>query len=206
MMLTVPEEIRKAKVTKDKSHPKGAGKSSFELIDSARFFHELDLKKGITFLDLACGWGTYSLAVAKIIGRDGRVYAVDLWQEGISSLKSKAAAKGIQNITALVSDVSHHIPVEKVSIDVGLLATVLHDFVGEHVERGVLKEISRVIKPEGTLAILEYKKNDGPPGPPKSVRLSPKEVDKLLSPYGFKQRRITGVGPNHYLQIFNKTA
>ena len=193
-------------MTKDKSHPKGAGKSSFELIDSARFFHELDLKKGITFLDLACGWGTYSLAVAKIIGRDGRVYAVDLWQEGISSLKSKAAAKGIQNITALVSDVSHHIPLEKVSIDVGLLATVLHDFVGEHVERGVLKEISRVIKPEGTLAILEYKKNDGPPGPPKSVRLSPKEVDKLLSPYGFKQRRITGVGPNHYLQIFNKTA
>ena len=193
-------------MTKDKSNPKGAGRSSFELIDSAKFFRELDLKKGITFLDLACGWGTYSLAVAKIIGRDGRVYAVDLWQEGISSLKSKAAAKGIQNITALVSDVSHHIPVEKVSIDVGLLATVLHDFVGEHVERGVLKEISRVIKPEGTLAILEYKKNDGPPGPPKSVRLSPKEVDKLLSPYGFKQRRVTGVGPNHYLQIFNKTA
>ena len=193
-------------MTKDKSNPKGAGRSSFELIDSAKFFRELDLKKGITFLDLACGWGTYSLAVAKIIGRDGRVYAVDLWQEGISSLKSKAAAKGIQNITAVVSDVSHHIPVEKVSIDVGLLATVLHDFVGEHVERGVLKEISRVIKPEGTLAILEYKKNDGPPGPPKSVRLSPKEVDKLLSPYGFKQRRVTGVGPNHYLQIFNKTA
>jgi ubiquinone/menaquinone biosynthesis C-methylase UbiE len=205
MMLTVPEEIRKAKVTKDKSHPKGAGKSSFELIDSARFFHELDLKKGITFLDLACGWGTYSLAVSEIIGQAGRVYAVDLWEEGILSLKSKAAAKGIQNITALVSDVSHHIPVEKASVDVGLVATVLHDFVGNHVEQAVMKEMVRVMKPEGTLVILEYKKTDGPPGPPKSVRLSPKEVDKLLSPYGFKQRRVTAVGPNHYLQIFIKT-
>ena len=46
-------------MTKDKSTPTGAGKSSFELIDSAKFFRELDLKKGITFLDLACGWGTY---------------------------------------------------------------------------------------------------------------------------------------------------
>jgi len=193
-------------VTKDKSTPTGAGKSSFALIDSAKFFRELDLKKGITFLDLACGWGTYALAVSEIIGPTGRVYAVDLWEEGILSLKSKTVSKGIQNITALVSDASHPIPIERASVDVCLMATVLHDFIGDHVERGVMKEIVRVIKPEGILAILEYKKTDGPPGPPKSVRLSPQEVDKFLLPYGFKQQRVTEVGPDHYLQIFIKTA
>jgi ubiquinone/menaquinone biosynthesis C-methylase UbiE len=198
--------MRRFKMTKGKSTPTGAGKSSFELIDSVKFFRELDLKKGITFLDLACGWGTYALAVSEIIGPSGRVYAVDLWEEGILSLKSKAASKGIQNITALVSDASQHIPIERALVDMCLMATVLHDFIGDHVERGVMKEIVRVIKPEGTLAILEYKKTDGPPGPPKSVRLSPQEVDKFLSPYGFKQQRVTEVGPNHYVQIFIKTA
>jgi ubiquinone/menaquinone biosynthesis C-methylase UbiE len=198
--------MRRFKVTKDKSTPTGAGKSSFALIDSAKFFRELDLKKGITFLDLACGWGTYALAVSEIIGPTGRVYAVDLWEEGILSLKSKTVSKGIQNITALVSDASHPIPIERASVDVCLVATVLHDFIGDHVERGVMKEIVRVIKPEGILAILEYKKTDGPPGPPKSVRLSPQEVDKFLLPYGFKQQRVTEVGPDHYLQIFIKTA
>jgi len=193
-------------VTKDKSNPTGAGKSSFELIDSAKFFRELDLRKGITFLDVACGRGTYSLAVSEIIGLDGRVDAVDLWEEGILSLKSKTAAKGIQNITALVCDVSQNIPVEDASVDVCLMATVLHDFIGDHIERAVMQEIVRVMKPEGTLAILEYKKIDGPPGPPKSVRLSPQEVDKFLSPYSFKQLRVTEVGPDHYLQIFIKTA
>jgi len=191
-------------MTRNKSHPTGAGKSSFELIDSARFFCELDLKKGIVFLDLACGRGAYALAVSEIIGRDGGVYAVDLWEEGISSLKSKAASKGISNLTARVSDVSHKIPIERASVDVCLMATALHDFVGDHVERGVMQEIVRVMKAQGTLAILEYKKIDGPPGPPKSVRLSPQEVDKFLAPYGFQQQKVVEVGPDHYLQIFIK--
>jgi ubiquinone/menaquinone biosynthesis C-methylase UbiE len=191
-------------MARDKSIPTGAGKSSFELIDSARFFRELDLKKGITFLDVACGRGAYSLAASEIIGQNGRVCAVDLWEEGIVSLKNEAAAKGIRNITALVSDASRRIPVEHASVDVCLMATVLHDFVGDHVERQVIKEIVRVIKPRGTLAILEYKKTEGPPGPPKSVRLAPEEVSKLLTPYGFKQQRVIDVGPDHYLQVFIK--
>ena len=37
--------------------PRGAGKSSFGLIDTAKFFREINLKKGTTFLDVACGWG-----------------------------------------------------------------------------------------------------------------------------------------------------
>jgi ubiquinone/menaquinone biosynthesis C-methylase UbiE len=184
--------------------PTGAGKSSFGLIDSAKFFHELKLKKGITFLDVACGWGRYALAVSEIIGRNGLVYAVDLWEEGVSSLKKEAVLKDIQNITSFVSDASQSIPVENQSVDVCLMATVLHDFVGDKVERGVMQEIVRVIKPEGILAIVEYKKIDSPTGPPKSIRLSPEEVDQIVSAYGFKQKHLTEVGPDHYLQIFIK--
>ena len=184
--------------------PTGAGKSSFELIDSAKFFRELDLKKGITFLDVACGRGAYSLAVSDIIGKEGRVYAVDLWEEGISSLKKEAVSKGTHNITSYVNDVSQNIPVESDSIDVCLMATVLHDFVGDQVARGVMQEIVRVMKPEAMLAIVEFKKTDGPPGPPKPIRLSPQEVYKIVSAYGFKQERFTEVGTDHYLQIFIK--
>jgi ubiquinone/menaquinone biosynthesis C-methylase UbiE len=186
--------------------PTGAGKSSFELINTARFFRELDLKKGTLFLDVACGRGNYSLAASEIIGKDGQIYAVDLWEEGILSLKNEAASKGIQNVATFVSDVSKNIPVENGSVDVCLLATVLHDFVGDKVDRGVMREIVRVIKPNGVLAIVEFYKKEGPPGPPKPVRLSPQEVDKIVSGYGFKQDRLTEIGPDNYMQIFNNTA
>lgn len=182
--------------------PTGAGKSSFGLIDSAKFFRELDLKKGATFLDVACGWGTYSLAAADIIGKDGQVYAVDLWEEGILSLRKEAVSKGVQNIATFVSDVAQNIPVENDCVDVCLMATVLHDFVGDKVDRQVMKEIVRVMKSEGTLAIVEFKKKDGPPGPPKPIRLSPEEVVKIVSAFGIQQDRYTEVGPDNYLQIF----
>jgi len=135
--------------------PTGAGKNSFGLIDTVKFFQELDLKKGTTFLDVASGWGAYSLAASDIIGKDGQVYAVDLWEEGISSLRKEADSKGIQNLAAFVSDVAQNIPVEDDGVDVCLMATVLHDFVGDKVERQVMKEILRVMKPDGVLAIVE---------------------------------------------------
>lgn len=184
--------------------PTGAGKNSFGLIDTAKFFQELDLKQGTTFLDVASGWGAYSLAAADIIGKDGQIYAVDLWEEGISSLKKEADAKGIHNLEAFVSDAAQSIPVENNCVDVCLMATVLHDFVGDKVERKVMKEIVRVMKPDGVLAIVEFYKKEGPPGPPKPVRLSPQDVDQLLSAYGFNQKRFAEIGPDNYLQIFNK--
>ena len=182
--------------------PTGAGKNSFGLIDTVKFFQELDLKKGTTFLDVASGWGAYSLAASDIVGKDGQVYAVDLWEEGISSLRKEADSKGIQNLAAFVSDVAQNIPVDDDGVDVCLMATVLHDFVGDKVERQVMKEILRVMKPDGVLAIVEFYKKEGPPGPPKRVRLSPEEVVEILSAYGFKQNRYTEVGPDNYLQIF----
>ena len=184
--------------------PTGAGKSSFDLIDTGTFFQELNLQKGISFLDVASGRGAYSLAVSEIIGPQGNVFAVDLWAEGIEMLKAAAQGRGIENITALVSDVGRRIPVEDQSIDVCLMSTVLHDFVEDCIDRGVLNEIVRVVKPAGCLAVMEFKKIDGPPGPPIHIRLSPEEVADMLDPYGFKKEHTVDVGPYNYLILLKK--
>ena len=190
----------KAKETK----PTAAGKSSYDLIDVHKFFKELNLKKGISFLDVACGIGAYCLAASEIVGEKGRVYGVDLWEEGIELLKAAADEKGIGNINAFVSNAGEHIPVADHSIDVCLMATVLHDFVEDQIEKEVLDEIVRVVKPNGILSIMEFMKIDGPPGPPRHIRLSPEQVDDMLAPFGFMQERIVEVGPYNYLMLFKK--
>jgi ubiquinone/menaquinone biosynthesis C-methylase UbiE len=154
----------------NKTKPTAAGKSSFGLIDVDKFFKELNLQKGIAFLDVACGRGAYCLAASEIVGEKGRVYGVDLWEEGIELLKAAADEKSAGNIDALVSDAGKQIPVDDHSIDVCLMATVLHDFVEDQIEKEVLDEIVRVIKPSGILAIMEFMKIDGPPGPPRHIR------------------------------------
>jgi ubiquinone/menaquinone biosynthesis C-methylase UbiE len=189
----------------NESKPTAAGKSSFDLIDVDKFYKELNLQVGVSFLDLACGRGAYCLAASDIVGEKGRVYGVDLWEEGIELLKSAAAAKDITNIDAIVSDAGMKFPVDEHSIDVCLMATVLHDFVEDRIDQKVLHETERVVKPNGILAIMEFKKIDGPPGPPRHIRLSPEQVDDLLTPFGFKQEHSADVGPYNYLLLYKKT-
>jgi ubiquinone/menaquinone biosynthesis C-methylase UbiE len=90
-------------------------------------------------------------------------------------------------------------------VDACLMATVLHDFVEDQISKEVLHEVVRVLKPDGLLAIVEFKKIEGPPGPPVHIRLSPEEVSGMLAPYGFTKERLVEVGPFNYLMLFRKS-
>lgn len=186
--------------------PIAAGKSSFDLIDCEKLLAELPLKEGITLLDVACGAGNYSLTLSKYIGDRGTIYAVDLWQEGINALQEQIIAQGTKNIQANVADVSKKIPVEDNSIDVCLMATVLHDLIQDKTDTGTLKEVQRALKPGGTLAIIEFKKINGRPGPPIEIRLSPDELKIFLEPHGFQVVKTLDIGPYNYLSLFSHKA
>ena len=182
--------------------PIAAGSSSFDLIDPAGFFAALELRGGIVLLDVGCGVGSYALAAAEKIGVKGTIYAVDLWEEGIATLSREIALRRIGNIHPLVADVSRKIPVADRSIDVCLMATVLHDLIADGTADGTLREVGRVLKPGGRLAVVEFDKVEGPPGPPRAIRLSPAELDSVLVPRGFHLLTTTAVGPYNYLSVY----
>ena len=186
----------------EKSLPKGAGRSSVGLVDTRRILRELKLKKGMNLLDMACGKGEYSLAASKLVGNNGLVYAIDLWEEGIADLLKQVSDRKIKNIDAKVADLREKIPLKDSCVDLCLMATVLHDLVETNGAGQALKEAARVLRPEGMLAVIEFKKMEGPPGPPMNIRLTPEEVSRLTAPYGFTRRRIIDVGPYNYMMLF----
>ncbi len=180
-----------------------AGKSSFGLVDEKRVFSEMGLKKATVFLDVASGAGAYSIAASEYIGPDGIIYAVDLWKEGIEALEKERDVRQIKNIHVYVADVSRHIPVSDGSVDACLMATVLHDLIQDNTDNGTMLEINRVLKPESILAVIEFKKIEGPPGPSVGIRLSPKEVEEYLYPYSYHMVKTIDISPNLYLSIFD---
>ena len=183
--------------------PAAAGKSSFNFIDTEKAFAMIDVKPDSSFLDLACGIGKYSIEIAKNIGEKGTVYAVDLWQEGIEALKQEIHIKRIKNIKTILADISKKLPLEENSIDACLMAAILHD-LSKSDQKAAVQEAARLVKPGGMLNIIEFKKIEKGPGPPIDIRMEEKDIEALVTPYGFIKRIGSEVGEFNYLSKYEK--
>lgn len=180
----------------------GAGMSSFDLIHVQILFERLCLAKGSTFVDLGCGRGEYAIEAALRIGEKGIAYAIDLWEDGLVVLATEAEFRDLPQLRVVAADICSTLPVDGASIDVCFAAVVFHDLVQEGCAESMLEEAHRILKPHGRLAILEFKKFDGHPGPPISVKLSPDQVEQIVAPHGFARNEVTEVGPYNYLITF----
>lgn len=56
------------------------------------------LKEGMTFVDLGCGMGYFSIKGAKIVGKSGKVYSVDIQQKMLEILSAKAKKLKLDDI------------------------------------------------------------------------------------------------------------
>jgi len=184
------------------SHKGGKGPSSFGMHDSVIAFEKLNIKPGNTFLDLGCGAGDYSFYAAGIVGETGKVYAFDIWSDIVEGVARQAEEAGLLNVHAKVSDIYQPLEIEDQSIDVCMLATVLHSKNVIEKSADLFQEIKRVLKPEGRLTIIECKKEESSFGPLLEFRLAPKELEEALGKLGFEKVSYTDLGYN-YMLVFD---
>ena len=108
---------------------------------------EAGIHPGFSVLDYGCGPGSYIAPVAELVGESGRLYAADLHPLAIQKVRRIASKKGFLNIETIQTDCDTGLP--DGSIDVVLLYDIFHA-LGD--PAGVLKELHRVLKPEGILS------------------------------------------------------
>lgn len=181
-----------------------AGRSTRGLLNPERVLIEIGLKKGDTFLDAGCGDGYFSISASEIVGGEGRVYAVDIYEASIDALKREIGGREITNLKAITADITGRTLLASQSIDVCLMANVLHGFVENKEVAGALKEITRTLKTGATLAVVDFKKISNTPGPPLSIRMTPEEVAAIITPYHYQKKQVIEVGPYHYAAVFSK--
>jgi hypothetical protein len=81
---------------------------------------------------------------------------------------------------------------------------VVHGFAANGEMDKVLKNINAVLKDDGELIIIDYKKVGAPDGPDLDIRLSPDEVENLVLPYGYLLTGSFDAGQSHYGVVFKK--
>jgi len=113
------------------------------------------IKPGMTIMELGCGSGAFTTFIAKVVGEWGKVYAVDIQPTMLQQLERKLSRPENQDITniELRQAGAYDLPFADESLDLVCMVNVLPEIP----DRGrALREIGRVLKPGGILAVTEF--------------------------------------------------
>lgn len=109
----------------------------------------LGILPGMTVVDYGCGPGRYAIRFAKLVGMPGKVYAVDVQELALESVKRKMKEQAINNvIPVLASGYKTSIPDH-----VADMAFALDMFFGVTDPAALLAELHRIVKPDGVLIL-----------------------------------------------------
>ncbi|MGC9444196.1 MAG: class I SAM-dependent methyltransferase [Candidatus Methanospirareceae archaeon] len=106
------------------------------------------LKQGQHVLEVGCGPGYFTIPAARLVGKEGMVYAVDVHPRAIARVTEKIAAEEVKNVTPMLANAAETgLPED--SIDLAFLFGLRYIAGGLE---GLLNELHRILKPGGTLS------------------------------------------------------
>ncbi|MCW4046808.1 MAG: class I SAM-dependent methyltransferase [Candidatus Bathyarchaeota archaeon] len=155
----------------------------------------IGLRSGMVFMDIGCGYGFFTIPAAEQVGENGKVYAVDADAAAVEAVKRKAAERGLKNIVAKVGEAEETVFCDACA-DMVFFSIVLHDFRDP---AKVLSNAKRMLKPDGTLVNLDWKKKRTVFGPPVQIRFSEEQAQALIRQAGFTIESVKDAGSNFYI-------
>jgi ubiquinone/menaquinone biosynthesis C-methylase UbiE len=128
--------------------------------DGTFFLKKVGIRKGQTVLDFGCRNGNYTIPAARIVDKDGLVYALDKDAHSLGTLRERLENNGFENIVLLETNGSLEINLEDDSLDVVLAYDVLHLIDNR---RELYKQIYRVLRKDGLFSVYpKHNKLDSP--------------------------------------------
>jgi predicted methyltransferase len=155
---------------------------------------------GTIVADVGAGSGYMTTRLANRVGPSGKVYASDLQPALLQIVNDKAARAGLTNIeTVLGTEDDARLPER--TIDLALLVDVYHEFSQP---AKMLQSLSRALKPNGRLVLVEYRKEDPSIPIAATHRMSVADARLEIEAEGFRfERTIEGL-PRQHIIVFRR--
>jgi len=114
------------------------------------------VKPGMTVVDVGSAMGFFTLPLARLVGKDGRVIAVDVQEKMLSSLVTRAKRAGLSDRIKPVQCSFDSLGLGEMTgqTDFALAFAVLHEMPDV---QQAMKEVYASLKPGGCLLIAEPK-------------------------------------------------
>jgi predicted methyltransferase len=126
----------------------------------AEVFDGLQVKPGHRVADIGSGSGYFSFRLAKVVGPEGRVYAVDTDEKAIDRVRKRKEIEKVEQLNPILGDPNDpHLPV---NLDSVLIVDSYHEF---REYNAMMQATFRALKPGGRLVIID---GEAPTGRPRT--------------------------------------
>jgi len=168
--------------------------------DCRMLLEALEIRPGQTICDLGCGNGFYTLELARRVGPEGTVYAVDIQPEMLRLLVVRARKEKLFNIRPVLGTmIDPRLPAGKV--DLVFCVDVYHEF--SHPEQ-MLAEIRESLSPTGQIVLAEFRGEDLAVPIKPLHKMTKAQVKRELEPNGFTLVREFDQLPWQHLMFFGR--
>ena len=144
-------KIEEGKIRNDSRGGQGIGLE----LKVIKTLQRIGIKSAQSVLDFGCGSGTYTIPVAKIVGKQGKVYALDKDKNALDSLIKKAKLGRLKNIRKMATSGELRIELPDESVDVSLIFDVFHRYYFPQIDdrKMLMDEIYRITKTNGFVSV-----------------------------------------------------
>ena len=156
---------------------------------------QIGLNTGMTFVDIGCGYGFFSIPAAEIVGPSGKVICIDINSKAVDVLTTLTKKRGLKNVETIVGKAEDIVPCAECG-DIAFFGTVLHDFENP---KQVLSNANKILKLNGLLVDLDWKKERGIMGPPYSIRFDKNFAAQMITEQGFEIVSIKDLSRFYYI-------
>jgi len=163
--------------------------------EPAEFLKKLELKLGQAVLDLGCGPGFWTLPLADAVGPSGTVWALDGSRGMLEALKRREPHEQVKTVLSELPEIK----MPDRSVDFIWASFIVHEL---HEPAGLIREMGRVLRPGGKVAVLEWRPDgDIADGPPAHHRIAASDLSGHLAGTGFRESRQVWQDDNYYMVI-----
>jgi predicted methyltransferase len=172
--------------------------------ERTRIVDALKLKPGMTIADVGTGTGLFVAYFSKAVGPTGRVFAVDISPKFVESVARRAAAAGLSNVQARLSQQTD-VDLPAGSVDVLYVCDTYHHFEDT---RAILKTIATALKPGGQFVVVDYHRIEGKTRPflMKHIRANQETFAAEIEGAGFVRLKAPPAPflSENYLMVFRR--
>jgi ubiquinone/menaquinone biosynthesis C-methylase UbiE len=164
---------------------------------------QFSLSSGMQVADFGSGSGFYTIAIARTVAPNGKVFAVDIQKDLLQKLKNGAKQNHLNNVDIVWGDLEHlgGTKLRESSMDAVTICNLLFQIENKD---ALCLEAKRILRPNGRVLVVDWASSFGGIGPLEKDVISKIKVTSIFQDHGFVLDREISAGAEHYGLVFRK--